>query len=79
MANANLVVLGKTASWKEAIDNEELFQVIRFTDPEMRRYQLKLWDFEYNTRRPHQGIGGRTPMQIYMSEYRSHAFSRMLS
>ena len=25
-------------------DNEELFQVMRFTDPEMRRYQLKLWD-----------------------------------
>ncbi|MBM4294964.1 MAG: transposase, partial [Deltaproteobacteria bacterium] len=37
------------------------------------------WDFEYNTRRPHQSLGGRTPMQIYVSEYRSHAFSRMLT
>lgn len=60
-------------------DNEELFHVMRFTDSEMRRYQLKLWDFEYNTRRPHQSLGGRTPMQIYVSEYRSHAFSRMLT
>jgi transposase InsO family protein len=60
------------------IDNEELFQVMRFPDPEMRRYQLKLWDCEYNTKRPHQGVGGKTPMQVYMSEYRRHAFIRML-
>ena len=60
-------------------DNEELFHVLRFTDPEMRRYQLKLWDFEYNTRRPHQSLAGRTPMQIYVSEYRCHAVNRMLT
>ena len=59
-------------------DNEELFHVTRFTDPEMRRYTLKLWDFEYNTRRPHQGLGGRTPMQVYLAEYGFHAFIRML-
>ncbi len=74
------------APWQNGIvershrtDNEELFHVIRFTDPEMRRYQLKLWDFEYNTRRPHQGLGGRIPMQVYLAEYGLHASSRMLT
>lgn len=60
-------------------DNEELFHVIRFSDPEMRRYQLKLWDFEYNTLRPHQSLGGRTPMQVYLAEYGIHASTRMLT
>jgi putative transposase len=59
-------------------DNEELFHAIRFTDPEMRRYQLKLWNYEYNNRRPHQGLGGKTPMQVYLADYGLHASSRML-
>jgi len=73
------------APWQNGIvershrtDNEELFRVMRFKDREMRRYQLKLWDFEYNTRRPHQSLGGLTPMKVYLSEYRHHATSRML-
>jgi transposase InsO family protein len=59
-------------------DNEELFHQMHFTDSEMRRYQLKLWEFEYNNRRPHQSLGGRIPIQIYLAEYRLHAASRML-
>jgi len=59
-------------------DNEELFHMLRFSDPEMRRYQLKLWDFEYNTKRPHQGLGGRSTMEIYLADYALHAASRML-
>ncbi len=60
-------------------DNEELFDREQFVDSEQRRYRLKLWEFEYNTRRPHQGLGGRTPMDIYLSEYRTHAHTRMLT
>jgi len=41
-------------------DNEELFRVMRFSDSEERRYQLKLWDFEYNAHRPHQGLGPKS-------------------
>jgi transposase InsO family protein len=60
-------------------DNEELFHLMRFVDSEDRRYQLKLWEFEYNTQRPHQGLGGRTPLEIYFSDYRFHATTRMLT
>jgi len=60
-------------------DNEELFHFIRFASSEERRYQLKLWEYEYNSRRPHQGLGGRTPMAVYLPDYRSHAFARMLT
>jgi transposase InsO family protein len=60
-------------------DNEELFHRIRFDNSEERRYQLKLWEYEYNTRRPHQGLGGQTPVAVYLSEYVFHAHGRMLT
>ncbi len=59
-------------------DNDELFHCAQFATSEERRYQLKLWEFEYNTRRPHQALSGRTPRDVYVSEYRLHARSRML-
>jgi transposase InsO family protein len=59
-------------------DNEELFHCERFTDPEERRYRLRLWEQEYNTRRPHQGLGGKTPMDVFVSDYLTHVVSRML-
>lgn len=60
-------------------DNEELFKRVTFNSSEERRYMLKLWEYEYNSRRPHQGLGGRTPMEVYLCEYRFHAVSRMLT
>jgi transposase InsO family protein len=60
-------------------DNEELFTAIRFADPEDRRYQLWLWEACYNDRRPHQALGNRTPREIYLSEYHTHAACRMLT
>lgn len=59
-------------------DNEELFGVLHFSSSEERRYQLWLYEAEYNTHRPHQGLGGRTPLEVYLSEYRAHAFGRMI-
>jgi transposase InsO family protein len=59
-------------------DNEELFHRVRFEDSESRRYQLWLWESYYNSHRPHQGLGLRSPMDVYLSEYRSHAHARML-
>lgn len=44
-------------------DNENLFNLIRFTDSEDRKYQLKLWEMQYNNQRPHPGIDNLTPMQ----------------
>ncbi len=59
-------------------DNEELFHRARFADPEERRYRLRLWEYEYNMRRPHQGLGGRTPLEVFVSDYPFHAAARML-
>lgn len=60
-------------------DNEELFRQERFSSSEERRYRLKLWEFDYNNRRPHQGLGGKSPMEVYLSGYRIHAHTRMLT
>ena len=60
-------------------DNEELFHRERFVSAEERKYRLKLWEFEYNTRRPHQALSNRTPTDVYLSEYRLHARTRMLT
>jgi transposase InsO family protein len=60
-------------------DNEELFEVMQFENSEERKYQLKLWEMEYNHQRPHQGLGARTPMEVYLSDYRLHATTRMLN
>jgi len=59
-------------------DNEELFSQMRFESSEHRRYMLKLWEFEYNNTRPHQGIACATPMQVYRELYAIHAHGRML-
>jgi transposase InsO family protein len=59
-------------------DNEELFDVMEFTSSEERRYQHRLWEMWYNNQRPHQGLGGKKPMEIYRSDYHLHAASRML-
>ena len=44
-------------------DNDNLFHKIRFTSSEERKYQLRLWEMEYNNHRPHQGINNLTPLQ----------------
>ena len=59
-------------------DNEELFEVLDFESSEERRYNLRLWEMYYNHHRPHQGLGGKIPIQVYREDYRMHAASRML-
>lgn len=60
-------------------DNEELFHMMQFTDPEERRYQLKLWEFYYNNDRPHQGLKGMTPFQVFKEQYSFETHIRMLT
>ena len=60
-------------------DNEELFRLIRFTSSEERKYMLRLWEYDYNFHRPHQGLQGAKPMDVYLREYRFHAHYRMLT
>jgi transposase InsO family protein len=59
-------------------DNDEFFNDRRFRDSEERRYQHRLWEMYYNTRRPHQALGLATPMEVYCADYPVHAKTRML-
>lgn len=59
-------------------DNEELFHRERFADSEERQYRLRLWEYEYNTRRPHQSLAGRTPLEVFVADYPIHAAACML-
>jgi len=59
-------------------DNEALFKVTHFADPEERRYQLRLWEMHYNNERYHQGLKGLIPLEVYQRDYPLHASSRML-
>lgn len=43
-------------------DNDNLFHKIRFVDSEDRKYQLKLWEMEYNNHRLNQGIDNLAPL-----------------
>jgi transposase InsO family protein len=74
------------APWQNGIvershrtDNEECFRAMRFRDAEERRYQHRLYEMQYGHHRRHQGLGGRTPFDVYRSEYRTHAATRMLT
>jgi transposase InsO family protein len=75
----------KASPWQNGIvershrtDNEELFNCMRFASSEERRYFLWHWEKFYNTSRPHQGLGGRTPKQVFEREYPIHSM-RMLT
>ena len=74
------------APWQNGIvershrtDNEECFHALRFRDAEERRYQHRLYELYYGHQRRHQGLGGRTPFEVYQSEYPLHAGARMLT
>ena len=56
-------------------DNDECFHREEFTCSEHRRYRHRLWEMHYNTERPHQGIDGATPLQIFERDYPLHAAS----
>ena len=60
-------------------DKEELFTQLRFIDSEDRRYQLKLWEMEYNCHRPHQGLNNQIPFEVYRRDYPLHAASRAIT
>lgn len=54
-------------------DNEECFHREEFTCSEHRRYRHRLWELFYNEQRPHQGIGGARPVDIFRRDYPVHA------
>jgi len=85
-AGGRIHALIKRASpWRNGIiersnrtDNDECFHQIRFTCSEDRRYQHRLWEMHYNSKRPHQGLDNKTPFQIYKEHYSFHVGARNL-
>jgi hypothetical protein len=78
-------LIPKGQPWKNGIvershrtDNENLFTALVFSSSEERRYQLWLWEREYNFNRPHQGLGGMTPCDKFIEMFPIHAKARML-
>ena len=54
-------------------DNEELFNQIRFQSSEQIKYLLRLWENEYNYKRPHKGLNGNIPFEVFKIHYPHHA------
>lgn len=78
-------LIKRASPWRNGIiersnrtDNEECFSQIKFSSSEDRRYQHRLFEMDYNTKRPHQGLSNQTPMQVFKQHYPLHARSRML-
>jgi hypothetical protein len=59
-------------------DNENLFNKYRFKSSEERRYYLWLWERHYQFERPHQGLKGKTPIEVFKQMFPLHAAARML-
>jgi putative transposase len=81
----NHYTIAKGKPWKNGFiersnrtDNEELFNRMRFSSSEERKYYLKLWEMEYNYNRPHQGIGNQTPFSVYSKNYQMHSKTRSI-
>lgn len=63
-------LIAKGKPWRNGLiersnrtDNEALFNRVRFSTEEERRYYLRLWEMHYNRKRPHQGLKMKTPWQ----------------
>jgi len=70
----------KASPWQNGIvershrtDNDSLFNRMRFGSSEERRYYFWLWEKHYNTARPHQGLKGLTPKQVFERDYPLYA------
>lgn len=48
-------------------DNEELFHLQRFASSDERTYQR--WLYNAYQKRPHQGLNGQTPAEVFCREY----------
>lgn len=72
--------IAKGAPWQNGIiersnrtDNDECFSQQLFSSSEERRYVHRLWEMHYNTKRPHQGLDGQSPIRVFERDYPLHA------
>ena len=60
-------------------DNDECFTQQTFTSTAERQYVHRLWEMQYNTQRPHQGLKGLTPVAVFRRDYPFAAWAMTLS
>ena len=72
--------IAKGSPWQNGIiersnrtDNDECFSQQQFSSSEERCYVHRLWEMHYNTKRPHQGLDGQTPLCVFERDYPLHA------
>ena len=72
--------IARRSPWQNGIiersnrtDNDECFSQEQFTCSEHRRYRHRLWEMFYNNHRPHQGLSGASPRQVFERDYPFHA------
>jgi transposase InsO family protein len=57
-------------------DNEEFYLVNRFVSIQHCIKLLKEWEKEYNEKRPHMALQGKTPKEYLMEKLQNHALNR---
>lgn len=69
-------LIAKGKPWRNGLiersnrtDNEALFNRVRFTSEEERKYQLRLWEMYYNRERPHQSMNMKTPWKASQEQH----------
>ena len=60
-------------------DQEEFYGINRFVSIQHCMRLLKEWEKEYNERRPHMALGGKTPKQYLEEKLKSHISKTSLS
>ena len=61
--------------WRDNVFIERLWKTVKYEEVYLKVYEsishakkeLKKFFDRYNTRRPHQGLGDRTPDEVYLS------------
>lgn len=60
-------------------DEEEFYRINRFVSIEHCLKLLRRWEKEYNTRRPHMALGGKTPHEYLTEKLRNHISGQALT
>lgn len=60
-------------------DKEEFYRVNRFVSIQHCIKLLKQWEKEYNSSRPHMGLGGKTPQEYLAEKLKNHYSKELLT
>ena len=65
--------------WVQAItDQQEFYGINRFVSIKHLKYLLKQWEEEYNTKRQHMALAGKTPSEYLDEKLKNHVSNQSL-